>query len=469
MKARVRTTVRLISLATALLAPAALAAEHKVTSASEIAKAAADARPGDEIVLSDGEWKDQAIEFTARGVEGNPVTLRAQTPGKVVLVGKSSLVVDGSWGVVSGLSFKNNTATDDGIALKGDHHRLTETSIVGGQYKFQVHLFGHHLRVDHCYLAEKANENPTFQIEVDKDTPNYDQVDHNHFGHRPPLGKNGGETMRIGYSGQSQWNSRATVEHNLYDRCDGEIEIISSKSCENIYRYNTFLDCAGFLTLRHGHRCIVDSNFFIAHHKEGSGGVRVINEGHTITNNYIEGVDKGGFWITSGIKDGPLVGYTRAKDCLIAFNTIVDFAGPGLELAAGLGTANRTLVPEDVTIANNLFSPGKGGELIKGEKGEYKWVGNAVAGTQTHNEHFRNVDTELKRDALGLLQPAQPILAEGSFPQVKTDLYGRPRQPQPQVGCVQVGSDAEIINRPLTAADVGPSWLKRTTGEPHGD
>jgi poly(beta-D-mannuronate) lyase len=47
-------------------------------------------------------------------------------------------------------------------------------------------------------------------------------------------------------------NSRTVVEHNLFQECNGEIEIVSSKSCENTYRYNTFLNCEGAVTLRHG-------------------------------------------------------------------------------------------------------------------------------------------------------------------------------------------------------------------------
>src|SRR5438876_7357684 len=93
-----------------------------------------------------------------------------------------------------------------------------------------------------------------------------------HFGPRPPLGRNGGETMRVGYSWQSMSNSCTAVAHNLFDRCDGELEIISNKSCENTYRYNTFLDCAGMFTLRHGNRCLVEGNLFLGHHKRGSGG-----------------------------------------------------------------------------------------------------------------------------------------------------------------------------------------------------
>ena len=46
------------------------------------------------------------------------------------------------------------------------------------------------------------------------------------------------------------------MEQNFFDRCDGELEIISSKSCDNIYRGNTFLNCAGMLTLRHGNRYV---------------------------------------------------------------------------------------------------------------------------------------------------------------------------------------------------------------------
>jgi poly(beta-D-mannuronate) lyase len=451
------TTPTLVILTLAAAASVAPAAEHKVSSAADVAKAAAQAQPGDVLVMTDGAWADQEIQFAAKGDEQNPITLRPQTPGKVVLTGKSSLVVDGEYLVVSGLSFRDNTATGDAVKLAGHHNRLTETSIVGGsQYKFFVHLYGHHHRVDHCYLAEKASENPTFQIEVDKDTPNYDQVDHNHFGHRPPLGKNGGETMRIGYSGQSQWNSRATVEYNLYDQCDGEIEIISSKSCENVYRYNTFLNSAGFLTLRHGHRNVVDSNFFLGKHKTGSGGVRVINEAQTVTNNYIEGVDKGAFWITSGIKDGPLVGYTRVKDATIAFNTIVDYAGPAFELASGLGTSNRTLAPEDVTIANNLLSPGNGGTLVKGKEGKYTWTGNVVVGADAKDDRFKTADVELKRDENGLLTPTKPIPADGDFSQIKTltpDLKTIPGNPT--VGFAPRSKD----HRPLTAADVGPSWL----------
>src|SRR5690242_4617350 len=151
--------------------------------------------------MSDGTWTDQAIDFRGKGSEQQPITLRPQNPGKTILTGKSSIKVEGDWLVVSGVYLKDNTATGDGIAVNGNHCRLTDSAVVGSNTnKFLVHVFGLENRMDHCYLAEKTSEQPTLQIEVDKDHPNNDHIDHNHFGHRPPLGRNGGETIRLGYS-----------------------------------------------------------------------------------------------------------------------------------------------------------------------------------------------------------------------------------------------------------------------------
>jgi poly(beta-D-mannuronate) lyase len=438
------------------------ATEHAVASAAEIARIAAAATPGDVVVMADGAWTDQKIAFSAKGTPDRPITLRAQTPGKVILSNNSSLIIDGEHLIVSGLLFKEGKGATDGIRINGLHCRVTDSAVVDGVYKFFVHLAGSENRVDHCYLAGKTSESPTLQVEAEG-KPNHHQIDHNHFGPRPPLGKNGGETMRVGYSQQSMNDSATLVEENLFDRCDGEIEIISSKSCGNVYRFNTFLDCAGMLTLRHGNRCVVEGNFFIAHHKKGSGGIRVIGEDHFLINNYIEGVDKGGFWITAGIPDSPLNGYYCARRATIAFNTVVDSKGPCLELDAGLGTSKRSLRPESITIANNLFLPGEGGMLLKGTEGEgFKWLGNLTPAATEH-AGIKSIDPKLEKGKDGLWRPTADsparAAAEGEFPDVKADIDGEPRPAaRSDIGCDQT-SDAPVTHRPLTAADVGPSWL----------
>jgi poly(beta-D-mannuronate) lyase len=449
-----------------MLGAPARAAEHRVASAEELGRLAGRLRPGDVVVMADGTWKDQAIAFRGKGTPGEPITLRAQTPGKVVLTGNSSLAIDGEHLVVGGLSLSGGATAGDAVRMSGRGCRLTDTAIVDYRCKFYVHLFGVEGRLDRCYLAGKTTDSPTVQVEAEG-RPNHHRLDHNHFGPRPPLGRNGGETLRVGYSGQSMSESGTLVERNLFDRCDGEIEIISSKSCGNVYRFNTFLDCAGMLTLRHGNRCTVEGNFFLGHRKKGSGGIRIIGEGHTVVNNYIEGVDRGGFWVTSGIPDSPLNGYFRARDVVIAFNTVVDSSGPGVDLDAGFGTSRRTLRPERITVANNVFSAPEGGTLLEGTVGEgFRWAGNIASASPRSPEHagLRRIDPRLTRAMDGLLRPSADSPAKGAadatIATVGTDIDGQAREGRWDSGCDQL-SDGPVTNRPLTAVDVGTSWMAR--------
>jgi poly(beta-D-mannuronate) lyase len=354
-----------LCLAASLLIFNSTAAERIVSSPAEIASAKA----GETLVMKDGVWTD------AITLRGSDLTLRAQTPGKVILTGQSHLRLEGHNLTVSGLHFTNCLSKEPAILVIATNSRVTDTAVEGGESKFHVRLHGLSNRVDHCYFADKMNDDPTFQIEVEG-RPNYHHIDHNLFGHRPPLGRNGGETMRIGYSHQSMTNSRTLVEFNLFDQCDGELEIISNKSCENTYRSNYFLNSAGMFTLRHGNRCLVEGNYFDGKNKKGSGGIRVIGEGHRIIGNYIDSVAMGGFWITSGIVDSELKGYFQAKDCVIANNTFVNSPGPAMQLDAGINSSRRTLRPENIIVTGNTFLI-TDGQLYKGTEGaNWKWEGN---------------------------------------------------------------------------------------------
>lgn len=423
--------------------------------------------PGDVIMLPEGTFQDQVMTFKAKGTPEKPITLRSPKPGKFVLTGKSSLIIEGENLIVEGVTMRNfGIEGGEGIAIKGKNNRLTQCVLDGGTSKFFVRVWGERHQIDRCYLANKTSGEPTLQIEVDQKVPNYHQITRNHFGYRAPLGANGGETIRVGYSGQSMWNSRTTVAENLFERCDGEIEIISSKSCENIYRANTFLECGGMLTLRHGNRNVIDGNFFLGHGKKDSGGIRVIGEDHIITNNYIEGVKRGGIWITAGVPNSELKQYFQVKGGLIAFNTFVDFDGPAFDLSNGLGSSGRTLKPEGVVIANNLIAPGAKGQLVVGDEGEkWKWEGNLVSfatATKVDRAGIRSVDAHLERGADGLQRPSKKsparAAAAGEYPSIKTDLDGQPRTNPLDVGADQL-STAPAKSRPLTAADVGPEWF----------
>ena len=70
--------------------------------------------------------------------------------------------------------------------------------------------------------------------------------------------------------------------------------MVSIKSCDNTIRYNTFLSSLGTVSLRHGHRSIVEGNYFLGEGKkigtDGSGGIRVYGKDHKIINNYFAGL-----------------------------------------------------------------------------------------------------------------------------------------------------------------------------------
>ncbi len=217
--------------------------------------------------------------------------------------------------------------------------------------------------------------------------PDYHQIDGNYFGDRPlpvnPADPNGFETIRIGTSTDSLTNSFTTVENNLFERTDGEIEVISNKSGSNTYRYNTFREVAATLTLRHGNDTRVEGNFFLGNDTNNSGAIRVIGERQTIVNNYIANVDDragGAISISAGVPNSALSEYFQVKDAVIAHNTIVNVGGPAITFDDGLGSSGRTLLAQNVTVANNLLRS-NGQTIFEGNEGTgWTWQGNIAFG-----------------------------------------------------------------------------------------
>jgi len=244
--------VALVSLISAGVSPPeAGGTEYLVRTPSEISQAMQSAKPGDVLVMADGIWKDAAIAFNGNGTEAQPITLRAQTPGRAALTGRSSLYVSGSHLVVQDLRFAlGSIPSGHVVEFKSGSHgcRLTGCAIVEynpsnlyTNYKW-VSLYGKQHRVDHCFFSGQRHIGVTLTVWLDG-TANNDTVDHCYFGNRPLGWDNGFETIRIGTSDWSLTASRTTVEYNLFEKCDGEMEMVSNKSCDNVYRYNTFVSC----------------------------------------------------------------------------------------------------------------------------------------------------------------------------------------------------------------------------------
>ncbi len=474
-----------IALFSILIWKPAIATEYIVRSAQEIEDVCSYAQPGDVLIMANGVWVDQEIEFECEGALNDSIILRAETPGQVILTGGSNLRIHGRYLKVEGLWFLNGASPSGGVIEFRDssdelaeHCRLTNCTILYynpeneySDYKW-VSLYGAYNRVDHCHFEGKNHSAATLVVWFKRVTvppAHYHRIDHNYFGYRPNLGRNGGETIRIGTSTYSMNNSRTIVEYNLFERCNGEIEIISSKSCENIYRYNTFYECEGTLTLRHGNRCEIYGNFFIGNQKPMTGGVRVIGEDHYVYNNYFEGLyGLADDWycalpIMNGVPNSPLNRYFQVKNAVIAFNTFVDCPTP-IALGVG-GDSEKTLPPLDCTIANNLVDECGQIFTVYDDPVNMTWEGNIMMGeslgmAQPSGIEWTDPQMSLAADNLWRPATSSPVLdaAAGEYTEVIDDMDGQVRDANSDVGADEY-SVSPIIRRPLTAADVGSDWL----------
>ena len=350
---------------------AAEAKEIVVGDQEEYKEAVKAAKPGDVIKLANGVWEDFEIVFTGKGNKDKPIRLTAETKGGVILSGQSNLRLAGEYLEVSGLVFKNGyTPTSEVVSFRrnkedfANNSRITE--IVIDNYNqperyevdFWVMMYGKNNRFDHNHLVGKRNKGVTMAVRLNTEASqeNNHRIDHNYFGPRPILGSNGGETLRIGTSHHSRKDSFTVVENNYFDRCDGELEIISNKSGKNKFLNNTFYQSRGTLTMRHGNNNLVEGNVFFGNGVDHTGGIRVINAGQTIRNNYMEGLKGtrfgGALVVMNGVPNGPINRYDPVIDAEIKNNTLIN--SDNIQLGAG-SDEERSGVPKDSFFESNLI------------------------------------------------------------------------------------------------------------------
>lgn len=449
-----------------------------VSSASEIDDLP-NLNPGDTVVMTNGTWTNQEIEFAAIGTENAPITLRAETPGLVVLNGDSTLEISGDWLVVDGLRFDGGELSSGHIVqFRGPlghatNSRFTNSSILNynppdlDTRYFWVSVYGQYNRVDNNYFDNHGHSGVTVVVWRDSSAPDFHTIDGNHFTDRPEGTGNGFETIRIGTSTESDSNSFSVIENNLFERVDGEIEIISNKCGGNIFRHNTFRESAGTLTLRHGDGNLVDGNFFLGFDKDASGGVRVIGENQIIVNNYFSGLDgraDGAIAITAGVKGSALNEYFQVKNAVIAHNTIVDVNDAAIVFSQGLGSSDRTLLAEDVIIANNAIYSDQD-PLFEGNEGSnWRWHGNIAFGQSlgpaNGNPGIAVVDPLFQLDGSLTWRPQEksPLIdaSMGDYSRLaRFDMDGQERVDEFDIGADETSSG--ISTRvPLTGVNVGP-------------
>ncbi|WP_396184786.1 chondroitinase-B domain-containing protein [Flavobacterium sp.] len=466
----------------------------KVANQEELKAAIKNAVAGDEIILANGVWKDIQIKFFGKGTQEAPIVLRAETSGEVSIKGVSDLKIGGTYLEVRGLYFKNgytpsNTVIDfhiDSNAI-ANHCRVSDcviedfTQLNRNKDDHWVEFWGRYNQLDHCYLAGKSNQGPTIMVSLkgNEQINNYHQIVNNHFGPRPRKGGPHGETLQIGDSNTSMSPSHTQVVNNLFERCDGEVEIISNKSNNNEYRNNIFYKCEGSLVLRHGNYCIIDGNVFIGDDKsEFMGGIRVINTGHWITNNYfynIKGKEfRSALAVMNGVPKSPQNRYNQVTDVVIAYNTFVDCITPW-QFSVGANMDKKQVLPlqeirsarpERTIVANNIIYnqipndfPIKAYDKVDG----ILFKNNSINSPNNSDVLDKGIQTESismtqQSDWLFVPTTNQKNVYQGfDFETITKDLFGKDRALANAVGAIVLPVDTN--KGKINKKDFGSTWF----------
>ena len=454
------------------------AAEYRVKSAEEIEHVMQTAQPGDTLTMVSGVWTDQLIDFQGNGVKGDSIVLRVEKAGHVLLNGRSKISIGGSYLKVDGLRFVGGYNGSGVIIFDNSSHQCRVTNTQVSEYNppnatlrySWIKIDGSHHRLDHCYISGQRHEGPTVAIRFSASPYGHHRIDHNHFANRPRGDGNGYETLKLSIGVEFDLDGNVISEYNYFYKCSGESEIISNKCHSNTYRYNTFVECRGGLTMRQGMNCTVEGNYFFGNHVSGTGGIRITHRGHKIINNYFQ--DLGGAWsiyLHSGtdavyaantIANGK---HVRADSMLIAHNTIVNCAA-GIYSGAGDFDDSRNLPPRDNVIANNIISMNDPSQCYIDEShsgANQIWQGNLLNGSNLGDVPDTGylVDDpllSLSNDWYQMTATSPAVDAGvGDYPDVIEDIDGILRDAQKDIGADELGSGAR---QPLTPADVGPDW-----------
>jgi len=446
-----------------------------VNNKEELKKAIDEAEAGDNIVLANGSWENVEIRITKSGTASKPITLSAETPGKVLIQGASDLKIGADHIIVEGLHFVNGYSPSNAViefAIDEDHvanHSVLRNCVIEDYNKSQrnksdlwVLFKGRHNEMAKCYLTGKSNRGPTVRVDLEgnRNIKNFHKIINNHFGPRPPKGGPSAETLQIGNSFTSMSPSYTMVNDNLFDRCNGEVEVISSKTNFNEFRNNVFYKSEGSLVTRHGNYCTVDGNYFIGDEKSDNiGGVRLIGTGHTVTNNYfykLRGKEfRSPLAVMNGIPKSPLNRYIQVTDVVVAHNSWIDCSAPW-HFGVGSNVSQKDVLPASeirsarpkrTVVANNLIYNTVGDKtpvMAHDKLDGIKFKSNLINNQGTAFESLEG----LEEKSFALDEVAPNILVPGNdFPDVEgfegfefdkfaKDLFGASREKANSIGAI---------------------------------
>jgi len=354
-------------------------ANIRVSSVNALKKAIEEVKNGDIITIKNGTYKNFNVVLKTSGKKNYPhVDVRAETPGKVILTGKSGIALASPKLTLSGISFENLNYTgndkfdDSKIEMcpmyLSDHNTVYNCRVQnipdmkpGITY---INSKGVYNAIISCSLLGKKNEGAMVKQDVsDKNKTTSLFVYKTIFYDIDPVYKaSNWEALRIGNTEDNGVWAGCHVYENWFEKCSGEIEVISNKSCGNIYHKNMFLNCEGHLTIRWGEKCVIKENSFYNSIKSKKvGGIRVIGPKCKVMNNYLKNIrGQGGIILYRGVHDDfpSTKGYNTAHNTEVSNNILIN-CDPAYNLSAGGSSCKeRPYDPYDCKFTNNVLYKG---------------------------------------------------------------------------------------------------------------
>lgn len=305
-------------------------------------------QPGDSILIEDGTYNNLSVIISNKANIGQRITIRAKNPGKVIISGKSQIVLSGEYITFANFIFQNG-GLKNSIQLKGRGNRLTGCDISFNNSDGPVILVSmKNNRIDHCNLHDFNKSERWIQKDASSKSEDYFLFDHNIIKNRPKGKKsNGYETLQI-RNEDNQITSKTMIVNNYFEKCDGEIEMISIKSSENIVYKNTIQNVQATITLRSGRGSIIANNKFLQNKTKNSGGLRITGADHVIYNNLFKEIDTIAMSIINGANTTP--SYQQVKNLRVLKNV---FLNNDCDIELGNQSKGK-LVPTGVEFRENI-------------------------------------------------------------------------------------------------------------------
>jgi len=466
---------------------------YNVSTVSEIRQLLPQLKPGNSVYLNAGTYKNIKLNITVSGKKGSPIHIKAKTPGTVFFTGDVKIEIRGEHIILEGIYFKNGQRNfkewkSHGpglIAIYGSFNRITQCAFHAFDEANSAYIttslkkdgtVPQFCRIDHCSFTDKTTYDQVINLNntLKKSKigapgiPMYHRIDHCFFSNPKKPGNSGGG-IRVGY-----WRKdfgRCLIDSNLFYRQDSEAEIVTSKSRENVYYNNTFLNCQGTLNFRHGDKQIAIHNFFIGNDtKFGYGGMFVWGSEHLIASNYFElsrtikSRGNAALYLNSGVVDNEhsLVFNTTIANNIFA-NTngyAIDFNGLDTRrIAYAKENGLKFEIPRELTLKNNLFYNAKNSEIKHTLFREKYGLKNCIWNENSYNNKDLGIQKNkglqyhkmnLKRNLEGYIK--MPY----NFNLLKLNVLNIEGIPLD----ISKLASQEIQGSPLTFESTGPTWLK---------